>query len=125
MSAFSTCLRSLRHLAWPTPFGWLLLAGLPSTEQANLAVLPPLLLGLYQLWLNWRLQLDAALFARLERGELDLMALDRSLLQLFGRRLPPRTLEQRQAATRGLLQRYLLCTLLYWFFLIGIWLVWR
>lgn len=112
---FSSSLHSLRHLAWPTPFGWLLLVA--ADAPWSLIALP---FGLYQLWLNWRLQLDAALFARLEQGTLDLATLDDGLQRLFGRNPPPRTLEQRQQATRALMRRYLAATGGYWLVVAGL-----
>lgn len=112
MNGLASSLRSLRHLAWPTPCGWLLLPALPPVVAAVI-----LSVALGQLWLNWRLQLDAGLFGALEAGQLDLDGVDQTLLQLFGRQAQPRSLDDRIDGTRRLVRRFLLVTAGYWLLL--------
>lgn len=103
-------LASTRWLLWPAPCLLLLAslrhAGWPLLSAAAIAML-------WQGWLGWRLQLDAALLSALDNVSA-LTALDDTLTCLFGKSMPPRDFGQRQQGMRSLLVRFLLATALCW-----------
>jgi len=103
-------LASTRWLLWPAPCLLLLAslrhAGWPLLSATAIAML-------WQGWLGWRLQLDAALLRALDNVG-SLPALDDTLSGLFGKSMPPRDFGQRQQGMRRLLVRFLLATALCW-----------
>ncbi len=102
-------LRSTTCLLWP---GAGLLA-LASLHHQGWPLAAAALALLWQAWLGWRLQLDAALMSAVT-GEDDLAALDATLGGLFGKPMPARPFAQRQQGMRRLLRRFLLATALGW-----------
>ncbi|KMN83519.1 hypothetical protein JW897_15250 [Chromobacterium alkanivorans] len=103
-------LASCRWLCWPS-WGLLLLLALTSPQSRWLPACAAV--ALWQAWLGWRLQLDAALLRALDSAG-TLEELDLALSRLFGRDLAGRPLEARQRGMARLLRGFLLATGLCW-----------
>lgn len=103
-------LASSRWLCWPS-WGLLALMALASPPALWLPLCAAV--ALWQAWLGWRLQLDAALLRALDSAG-TLEELDLSLSRLFGRDLAGRSLEARQRGMARLLRGFLLATGLCW-----------
>lgn len=103
-------LASCRWLCWPS---WGLLALLALAPPPALWLPACVAAALWQAWLGWRLQLDAALLRALDSAG-TLEELDQALSRLFGRDLAGRPLEARQRGMARLLRAFLLATGLCW-----------
>ncbi|WP_043637665.1 hypothetical protein [Chromobacterium haemolyticum] len=101
---------SCRWLCWPS---WGLLALSALTPAPALWLPLCAAVALWQAWLGWRLQLDAALLQAVDSAG-TLEELDLTLSRLFGRDLAGRSLEARQRGMARLLRGFLLATGLCW-----------
>lgn len=67
------------------------------------------LAAFYGLWLNWRLHLDALLFAELKNGTLTLEDLDASLGWFLNKPSQPRSMDDRIHGVKRLYRRLIIC----------------